>query len=100
MPSEILCSGFSVPAPRSIARQAGVGAARGGAIRARGGAAKQLVTPTGRPLGSSLLLAPRLARLETMTTTTQVWHTYERIVHETLEGSERLLEEEDGQDYR
>ncbi|WZN66547.1 hypothetical protein HKI87_15g81140 [Chloropicon roscoffensis] len=34
-----------------------------------------------------------------MTTTTQVWHTYERIVHETLEGSERLLEEEDGQDY-
>ena len=62
--SEILCSGFSVPprgvpipAPRSIARQAGVGAARGGA-------AKQLVTPPGRPLGSSLLLAPRLARLE------------------------------------
>jgi len=34
-----------------------------------------------------------------MSTTTQVWETYERIVTDTIDESCRALEEEDGQDY-
>lgn len=74
---------------------------RGGEPLERGGEPPSSWSPRRDGLWDPLSCSP-LASLDSkdMTTTTQVWHTYERIVHETLEGSERLLEEEDGQDYR
>merc|ERR1712224_71812 len=68
-----------------------------GLWRGSGGNCLRLVTSPAKRLDSLSLLIPSLSN--SMSTTTQVWDTYERIVSETINESKLSLEEEDGQDY-